>query len=112
GDLQTMKADPENRLFGRMNRLRLEAEAVRDTLLAASGKLDTSMGGMAIRDFNTNRRTLYVMTIRSDRSGYAPLFDTADPTAIVDRRVVSTVAPQALFLMNHPFVIDQTKALA
>ena len=112
GDSQTMKADPDNRLFGHMNRLRLEAEPIRDTLLAVTGKLDTTMGGMAIRDFNTNRRTLYVMTIRSDRSGYAPLFDTADPTAIVDRRVVSTVAPQSLFLMNHPFVLDQTKTLA
>ncbi|HLK58529.1 MAG TPA: PSD1 and planctomycete cytochrome C domain-containing protein [Chthonomonadaceae bacterium] len=111
GDPQTMKADPDNRLFGHMNRLRLEAEPIRDTLLAVSGKLDATMGGVAIRDLNTHRRTLYVMTVRSDRSGYAPLFDTADPTAIVDKRVVSTVAPQALFLMNHPLVIAQTKAL-
>ena len=44
------------------------------------------------------------MTIRSDRSSFGPLFDAADSTAMVDRRVVSTVAPQALFLLNHPFV--------
>ena len=52
------------------------------------------------------------MTIRSDRSGFGPLFDTADSTAPVDRRTVSTVAPQALFLMNNPFILEQTKALA
>jgi hypothetical protein len=52
------------------------------------------------------------MTIRSDRSGYGPLFDAADPTAPVDRRTVSTVAPQALFLLNHPLAMEQAKALA
>ena len=52
------------------------------------------------------------MTIRSDRSGFRPLFDSADSTAPVDRRTNSTVAPQALFLLNHPFVLEQTKALA
>jgi hypothetical protein len=51
------------------------------------------------------------MTIRSDRSGFGPLFDVADSTAIVSKRIVSTVAPQALFLLNHPFAIEQTKAL-
>ncbi len=109
---ETQKTDPDNRLFGRMYRRRLEAEAVRDSLLAASGKLDLQRGGPATRDFNTSRRTLYVMTIRSDRSGFGPLFDSADPTAEVDRRTVSTVAPQALFLMNNPFVLEQTRAVA
>ena len=61
-------------------------------------------GGPAVRDFNAPRRTLYLMTIRSDRTGFGPLFDAADPTAPVDKRTVSTVAPQALFLLNHPFV--------
>ena len=112
GDPHTVRTDPDNRLIGRYNRQRLEAEAIRDTLLAVSGSLDSTMGGVASRDFNTLRRTLYVMTIRSDRSGYAPLFDTADPTSSVDHRVVSTVAPQALFLMNNAFVISQTKVLA
>jgi hypothetical protein len=111
-DPETRKADPDNRLFGRMQRRRLEAEAVRDSLLAVSGKLDTQTGGPAVRDFNAPRRTLYLMTIRSDRSGFGPLFDSADPTASVDRRTVSTVAPQALFLLNNPFVLEQTRALA
>ncbi len=111
-DEATLKADPDNRLFGRMNRRRLEAEEVRDNLLAVSGRLDPSLGGKATRDFNSPRRTLYQMTVRSDRSGFGPLFDVADPTAPADHRNVSTVAPQALFLMNHPFAKEQAKALA
>ena len=86
-------ADPENRLFGRMNRRRLESEALRDALLASRGRLDRTMGGPSIRDLNTARRTLYLMTIRSDRSSFGPLFDAADATAMVDTRTVSTVAP-------------------
>jgi hypothetical protein len=105
-------ADPENRLLYRMNRRRLEAEGVRDSLLAVAGRLDRTTGGPALRDFNAPRRTVYLMTIRSDRSGFGPLFDVADSTAPVDKRTVSTVAPQALFLMNHPFILEQTKALA
>jgi hypothetical protein len=105
------KMDADNRLFSRMNRQRLEAEAVRDSLLAVAGKIDLKLGGPATSDFNLPRRTLYEMTVRSDRSGFGPLFDVADSTAIVPKRVVSTVAPQALFLLNHPFVTEQTKAL-
>ena len=108
----TFKADPGNLLFGRMSRRRLEAEALRDALLAASGRLDRAMGGKAVMDLATPRRTLYVATVRSDRSNYRALFDAADPTAIVDRRTDSTVAPQALFLLNHPFALAQVRALA
>jgi hypothetical protein len=52
------------------------------------------------------------MTVRSDRTSFRELFDAADPTAIIDKRTVSTVAPQALFLMNHPFALQSAKALA
>jgi hypothetical protein len=109
---ETLKADPDNRLLGRMNRQRLEAEAIRDSLLAVSGRLDHTLGGRATQDFNTPRRTLYFMTVRSDRTSFRELFDAADPTAIIDKRTVSTVAPQALFLLNHPFALEQAKALA
>jgi cytochrome c553 len=109
---QTLKADPENLLFGRMNRRRLEAEEIRDALLAVAGRLDRTMGGKASQDFNRPRRTLYLMTIRSDRSTFRELFDAADSTAIVDKRSESTVAPQALFLLNHPFTVEQATALA
>ncbi len=109
---QTLQPDPDNRLFGRMNRQRLEAEAVRDNLLAVAGRLDFTMGGKATRDFNSPRRSLYQMTIRSDRSGFGPLFDMADSDAPVATRTVSTVAPQALFLLNHPFVLRLKTELA
>ncbi len=108
---ETLAADPDNHLFGRMSRSRLESEALRDSLLAVAGKLDTSTGGRAFRDFATPRRTLYLMTVRSDRGTYQSLFDAADPTAIADKRVDSTVAPQALFLLNNPFVLNQAEAL-
>jgi hypothetical protein len=109
---ETAAADPDNRLLGRMNRRRLDAEALRDSLLAVAGQLDRTTGGPAVRDLNTRRRTLYVMTVRSDRATFRDLFDAADPTAVVDRRTESTVAPQALFLLNHPFALAQARALA
>ncbi len=105
-------ADPENLLFARMSRLRLEAEPLRDAMLAVSGKLDKSVGGVPFRDLVTPRRTIYFRTVRSDRTSYTMLFDAADPTAIIDTRTESTVAPQALFLINNPFVIEQARALA
>jgi hypothetical protein len=111
-DAATLKADPENLLLGRMNRRRLDAEALRDTMLAVTGEIDLSGGGRATKDLNSPRRTLYLMTIRSDRSNYRMLFDAADPTAIVEKRVDSTVAPQALWLLNHPFTLDRAKKLA
>jgi cytochrome c553 len=109
---ETQQADPDNRLFGRMNRRRLEAEAIRDNFLAVAGRLNSSMGGKATRDFHNPRRTLYQMTIRSDRSGFGPLFDMADSDAPEATRTISTVAPQALFLLNHPFIMEQKSALS
>lgn len=108
----SLRSDPDNRLFGRMNRQRLESEALRDNLLAVAGRLDATMGGPAYREIATPRRTVYLMTIRSDRSGFGPLFDAADPTTTIDHRVNSTVAPQALFMMNNAFVAEQARALA
>jgi hypothetical protein len=102
----------ENLFFARMNRRRLTAEEIRDSLLFASGQLDFTMGGPAINDLNTKRRTLYVMTIRSDRSNYRSLFDAPDAQVIAEKRIESTVAPQALFLLNSPFAVAQATALA
>jgi len=112
GGEKEVKADPENQWLARQNRRRLTAEELRDAMLAVTGELDRNLGGKAIRDLNTRRRTLYVTTIRSDRSNYRALFDAADPTAIVYKRTEATVAPQALWLMNHPFVLDRARALA
>ena len=111
-DPATAKADPANQLFGRMNRRRLTAEELRDGLLWAADALDRTMKGPSILDIANARRTLYLRTVRSDRSTYRMLFDAADPNAIVERRTDSTVAPQALFLLNHPFAMAQSKALA
>jgi hypothetical protein len=104
--------DPENRLFARANRKRLSAEQLRDALLAVSGRLDLTPGGPAYPALETPRRTLYLRNVRSDRSTFTMLFDAADPTSIVPKRNEATIAPQALFLMNHPFVLAQAEELA
>jgi hypothetical protein len=111
-----LHADPENRLWARANVRRLEAEAIRDTLLTVAGTLDQTMGGPPLRkpgeDALSRRRAIYLMTNRSDKSGFRFLYDAADPENIVDQRTVSTVAPQSLFLLNDPFMQEQTRALA
>lgn len=104
--------DPENQLFGRFVPRRLEAEAIRDAMLAASGRLDRVPGGPASDDLSITRRSLYVQTARWDRGSFAMLFDAANPDASDEKRLVSTVAPQALFLLNSPFTLAQAKYLA
>jgi hypothetical protein len=95
-----------------MNRRRLDAEALRDSLLAVTNRLDLTPGGPAVNDINMARRTLYLMTIRSDRATYRTLFDAADAGSIIEKRVDSTVAPQALFLLNNTFALDNARFLA
>jgi Protein of unknown function (DUF1553) len=111
---EALRNDPDNRLFGRMNRRRLEAEAVRDSLLAVAGRLNLLQGGPGFQEITVPRRTHYLMTVRSETnpSGFGVLFDRPDPSLISEKRTVSTVAPQALFLLNDPFVAAQAKALA
>ncbi len=110
-DAASYKADPDNLLFGHVNRQRLEAEAIRDSLLADTGTLDLAIGGPSVPQLDNPRRTIYLRTIRSERSDYRTLFDAADPTGIADKRIDSTVAPQALFLLNNPFVLKKAAAL-
>ena len=129
-----MPIDPENRAFWRMPRQRLEAEAIRDQVLAVAGTLDRTVGGPNVfpyidpdlfeksskRDWpgrsdddpSTWRRSLYVFSKRSIRY---PLFETFDqPNLInsIDRRNRSIVAPQALLLMNNSFLMFQAKQFA
>lgn len=104
--------DPDNVWLGRFSARRLEAEAIRDAMLSVAGTLDRAAGGPATADLNVPRRSLYVQTARWDRGSFAILFDAANPDASEEKRNVSTVAPQALFLLNHPFVHSQAKALA
>lgn len=111
---ESLAVDPENRLLGRFNRLRLDAEAIRDSLLLVSGQLDHSPGGPAFTELTKPRRTLYLMSARTgaNTSDFGRLFDRADPGSIVAQRGQSIVAPQALFFLNDPFVSAAAKALA
>jgi hypothetical protein len=101
--------DPENALYWRANRRRLDFEATRDALLAVGGRLDGTIGGLPLASLTANgavRRTLYGFIDRLNLPGLYRTFDFPDPTTTSPRRDQTTVAPQALFLMNHPFVID------
>jgi hypothetical protein len=96
--------DPENRLLSHMNRRLLDAESLRDTWLAAGEILDLKqVGGPATPQMDSAKRTVYLQTVRSDRTSYRMLFDGADPTNSIEKRNVSIVAPQALYLLNSSF---------
>jgi hypothetical protein len=118
--------DPENRFFWRMPRQRLEAEVLRDQILSVAGTLDRALGGPNVfpyidpdlfeasskrnwpgqpdDDPSTWRRSLYVFSKRSIRYPLFEAFDQPNLVNSVDRRNRSTVAPQALLLMNNAFV--------
>jgi hypothetical protein len=107
--------DPENTLLWRMNRRRLDFEALRDALLAVSGRLDRTMGGPPVADLAapaSTRRTLYGKIDRLNLPGLYRTFDFPDPSATSPKRDATTVPPQALFLLNHPFTLAAAKALA
>jgi len=104
--------DPENRLLGRFTPRRLEAEAIRDAILSVNGQLDLTPGGPAGDDFTIRRRSLYVQTARFQRGSYANLFDAANSDASTEKRAISTVAPQALLLLNDPWIHEQARHLA
>jgi len=104
--------DPDNRWLGRFTARRLEAEAIRDAMIFVTGQLDLSPSGPAGADVGAPRRSLYVQTARWDRSNFATLFDAANPDASVEKRTASTVAPQALLMLNHEFVQAQAAELA
>jgi mono/diheme cytochrome c family protein len=108
------KLDPANQWLWRMNRRRLDFEAMRDTLLSVSGKLDLSAGGRAV-DITTEpftaRRTVYGFVERQNLPGVFRTFDFASPDTTSPQRFSTTVPQQALFLMNSPFVVQQAKGL-
>jgi hypothetical protein len=110
-----LAADPENRLLARQNRKRLDWEAVRDSLLAASGRIDLTVGGRPVdlmaQPF-TRRRTIYGFVDRQNLPSMFRAFDFASPDQHAPVRFTNTVPQQALFMLNSPFVIEQAKALA
>jgi hypothetical protein len=122
GDERNGAADPENRLLWRMNRRRLDAECLRDAMLTVSGKLEPCSGGQTFDpvavtsdykyDGKCNYRSVYVPVFRNNLPEIFEVFDFADPSSVTGARNVSTVVPQALYLRNHPFVIEQAGAAA
>jgi hypothetical protein len=116
-----LKVDPENRLLWKMNRKRLDAEAIRDTMLLIAGRLDLTMGGPGVKKglalerdhvFDDTRRSVYTPVFRNKLLELFEVFDFADPNVCMGRRNVSTVSTQALYLLNSPFVMDNAKAAA
>ncbi len=128
GDATAAAADPENRLLSHFPARRLEAEAIRDAILAVSGQLDGRMGGsmMAVGNrewvfnhlsvdptkYDTNRRSVYLPVIRNNLYDVFQLFDYSEASAVSGSRNSSTVAPQALFMLNSDLVLDAAGQLA
>ena len=132
------KLDPDNKLFWRMNRRRLEAEAIRDCVLAASGDLNPRLGGRPVRipiepeiydliftegepdnlwpvtpdRAEHRRRSLYLLNKRTVRLPLLANFDQPDAMTSCPTRPTSTHALQALSLMNSGFIVEQSQAFA
>jgi hypothetical protein len=120
--------DPDNRMLWRFPRKRLEAEAIRDSILAVAGTLDRKMGGTLMNfqpreyvtstasndpiDYNGNRRAVYLPVVRSALYDVYTAFDFGDPSVMNGDRSSTTVAPQALFMLNSKVMMNATKALA
>ncbi len=104
--------DSENRLLWKQNRRRLEFEPLHDAVLAVSGQLDSALGGPSARLFGgNNRRAVYGYVDRLEFPSLLTTFDVPNPAGLTPERTNTTVAPQALFLMNGPFARDGAKKL-
>lgn len=125
---EAKEKDPGNRLLGRYSRRRLSAEELRDSLLAASGQLDTTLGeahpfppeatwtftqhAPFNANYETNRRSAFLMVQRQRQHPFLALFDGADPNASTPQRQVTTAPTQALFFLNDPFFHQQAAFVA
>jgi hypothetical protein len=122
-------ADPENTLLWRSSPRRLDAEAIRDAMLAASGQFDlTPLAGSVVArvgdgyigrgirpevfQVESNKRSVYLPIVRDFVPDALEVFDFAEPSLVVAARDVTNVPAQALFLMNDSFVLAQAKAMA
>ena len=128
GHAKALVADPNNHLYWRFDRQRLSAEELRDSLLVAGQQLDLSSGGPhSIPPTNTwsfsqhvpfagvaesNKRSIYMMTLRNRRHAFLGLFDGADPNATTPQRQVTTVPTQSLYFMNDEFFHAQAEKVA
>jgi hypothetical protein len=111
-DARRAALDPENRLLWRQVPRRLEAEAIRDAILAVSGSLDGTMYGPGSLDPNMKRRSIYFFVKRSQLIPSMVLFDGPDGLQGVEQRTTTTVAPQALLLLNNTAVRASAEAFA
>jgi hypothetical protein len=98
------KLDPDNRLWHHRPRRRLEAEAIRDALLAVGGRLDPTMYGPGTLDEGMRRRSIYFTVKRSQLVPMLQVFDWPDTLTSAAARPTTVVAPQALLLLNSPHV--------
>ena len=119
------KQDAGNRLLHHYPVHRLDAEAIRDSILAVSGRLDRSPFGQSIHPYRTEeklhrkltsgpldgngRRSIYIKVTRMEGAKFLELFDLPDPMATRGRRDRTNVPAQALALLNDPFLIDQAQ---
>ncbi len=124
------EADPDNVLLHRANVRRLSSESIRDSILQAAGNLDTTMYGPSVPIYLTpflegrgrpgesgpldgnRRRSVYIEVRRNFLSPMMLTFDTPSPFNAIGRRNVSNVPSQALMLLNHPFVLQQSEVWA
>ncbi|MCY3004990.1 MAG: DUF1553 domain-containing protein [Planctomycetota bacterium] len=109
-----LQIDADNRYLWRMTRRRLDVEAWRDALLATSGRLDGKLQGPStnLADANNNRRTVYAFISRHELDNMLRLFDFPDANITASVRAETTVPQQQLFVLNSPFMIEQSKAFA
>jgi len=111
-DESKAKSDPDNRLLWRYKPQRLEAEAIRDAMLAVSGQLDRRMFGPGTLDEGMRRRSIYFTIKRSKLIPMMQLFDQPEPLVSQGRRPATTIAPQALLFMNNDHVRGYARAFA
>jgi hypothetical protein len=130
---QREKIDADNRWLSRMNRRKLEAEAVRDSILFVAGKLDTTMGGPSFQDFvidkpehsphyeyhlhdpddpRSHRRSVYRFLVRSQQQPFMTVLDCADPSMQVAQRNESVSPLQALSLLNNGLMVTMSRHFA
>lgn len=114
-DPTLLQRDPDNVWLARQNRRRLDFEALRDAMLAASDRLDRTLYGRPVNILAnpaSNRRTIYAFIDRSDFATLFRAFDVASPDQHAPLRYQTTVPQQALFLLNAPWVLHNAQAAA
>jgi mono/diheme cytochrome c family protein len=107
-----VRLDPKNQLWARREPRRLEAEAIRDSVLAVSGQLDRTMYGKGSLDSNMKRRSVYFFIKRSKLIPEMMLFDWPESLVSIGQRATTTTAPQALMFMNSSIVRGAATAQA